>query len=87
MIHLKEGIFCDLHATTKEGRIKVEVLHKPQIGNLWIHLWVDETTQEHLTEYNLSKPELISFKDYQTYCEYVGSEQFNSMFEIVKFNY
>ena len=82
-----KGIHCELNATNKKGKIKVEVLHKPQIGNIWINLWDDDFMNEHNEKHNLCSPQLISFSNYETYCKYVGSEEFNTLFEIVEFRY
>ena len=87
MVHLKEGIFTDLHSANANGKIKVVVLHKPQIGNIWINLWTDKISSEMLEEANIAPPELISFRNYETYAKYIGSDEFNAMFEIVRFDY
>lgn len=87
MENLTNGIFNDLHSTNKNGKIKVVVLHKPEIGNIWIDLWVDENEREFNEKHNKKNPQLISFRDYKTYCEYVGSKQFNDIFVIEEFKY
>ncbi len=87
MEHLKNGIYTKLHSTNKDGKIKVVVLHKPEIGNIWIYLWVDKIDKEFNEKHNRSNPHLISFKDYKTFCEYVGSKQFNDIFVIEEFKY
>lgn len=68
------AVFKNGNFVNEEGKIKVNIIHKPTIGNIWIELADDES---HRT--------LIAFKDYASYCKYVGSDEFQSLFVIKKF--
>lgn len=74
-----------------KDKIKVDIVHKPKIGNIWIYLTLNETLQEHFNEHNLSPPMLIAFTEtnidlaYKNYCKYVGSDEFQSIFIINSF--
>lgn len=82
----KLGIY-HLNSTDENGKIKVVVLHKPQIGNIWIELFIEPSTAKDYDKHNMAKPKLASFKDYKSYLRYAGSEEFQALFEIVEFKY
>ncbi len=76
-----------LHSMDEEGKIKVVILHKPEMSNIWIYLYLEDFLMERYDEHNLAIPVLASFKNYESYCKYVASPEFNSIFSIAGFKY
>lgn len=68
------AVFENMNCVNEEGKIRVTIIHKPSIGNIWIDAGDEENRRT-----------LISFRDYASYCKYVGSDAFLSLFVIEKF--
>ena len=69
---IQDQIHLNYPWQSNDGKILVDVINNPAIGNMWIELADDDGAGK----------TLISFRTHRAFCIYMASDAFNELFEV-----